>query len=179
MTTLCEQDSVSNTTCELNITKSVSKRFRERYGGIEELKVPSEVGDERKDRMIRYMLIGREALELSELRNNCAWGIFKEASRHIRNKPKRNSATSESNTKRGDWGFQTTDRRGQLAIKLIAFRNMIVANNGDKQTFQRGDSTSYIDITFSTNGMEILFPCQNAGERTRLGQVQKRILISL
>lgn len=33
-----EQDPVSNTTCELNITKDVLKRFRERYSGIEEPK---------------------------------------------------------------------------------------------------------------------------------------------
>lgn len=55
------------------------------------------------------------------------------------------------NAKATDWGSPTTDNRGQLLTELIASRNMIVANNGNKPTFLRGDSTSYIDITFSTN----------------------------
>lgn len=55
------------------------------------------------------------------------------------------------NAKATEWGSPTTDRRGQLLTEVICSRNMIIANNGNKPTFVRGESKSYIDITFSTN----------------------------
>lgn len=45
-----KQDLVQITTCELNMTNSISRRFRETYGGLEQLKI------QREKRGVSYMI---------------------------------------------------------------------------------------------------------------------------
>nr|CAH7717661.1 unnamed protein product [Callosobruchus chinensis] len=79
-----EQDLINMTTTELTMVKGMARRFRERYGGIEELKsqrqalgevaymvntirIPTEQGEGRKERFIWHMLVEDTPLELSSV----------------------------------------------------------------------------------------------------------------
>lgn len=57
------------------------------------------------------------------------------------------------NAKAAEWGSPWTDNRGFHTIQRISGMDIIVHNTGDKPTFQRGRSESYIDVTMSTPGI--------------------------
>ncbi|KAI4470019.1 reverse transcriptase [Holotrichia oblita] len=48
------------------------------------------------------------------------------------------------------WGSAVEDKRGKLLAEWMAEDHLIVHNRGDVATFVRGNSRSYIDLTFST-----------------------------
>jgi len=52
------------------------------------------------------------------------------------------------NSKNNIWGSRFTDRRGMLLADLITSHDFHVANVGDTPTFERGESTSVVDVTF-------------------------------
>ncbi|KAJ8972488.1 hypothetical protein NQ314_000164 [Rhamnusium bicolor] len=54
------------------------------------------------------------------------------------------------NVKSPEWGSPTTDNRGAYMAEWISTLDLVVHNNGDIPTFERGNSTSFIDVTFST-----------------------------
>nr|CAI5847919.1 unnamed protein product [Callosobruchus analis] len=49
------------------------------------------------------------------------------------------------------WGSPVNDKRGHLLAEWLAGQNLIVINHGDTPTFQRGLSSSFIDITLATH----------------------------
>lgn len=51
------------------------------------------------------------------------------------------------------WSPKVEDRRGEILAEWLAEDNLVVHNQGEAPTFIRGDSKSYIDITFSTEKM--------------------------
>ncbi|KAK9718499.1 Endonuclease-reverse transcriptase [Popillia japonica] len=57
------------------------------------------------------------------------------------------------NAKAPLWGSPLTDRRGEYLMEWAAQLNLSVSNKGDTPTFQRGDSGSFIDITWVTEGI--------------------------
>nr|BAK38647.1 unnamed protein product [Tribolium castaneum] len=57
------------------------------------------------------------------------------------------------NAKAYAWGSHTEDARGSALADLIGELNMVVINRGEKPTFQRGESASFIDVTFSSSNM--------------------------
>lgn len=54
------------------------------------------------------------------------------------------------NAKSPIWGSKVEDGRGKLLSEWLASKNLVVWNEGDKPTFQRGASASIIDVTIST-----------------------------
>lgn len=54
------------------------------------------------------------------------------------------------NAKSYQWNSKVEDRRGQMLVEWLAEEDLIVHNRGDIPTFIRGNSESYIDITFSS-----------------------------
>ncbi|KAJ8963710.1 hypothetical protein NQ314_005431 [Rhamnusium bicolor] len=57
------------------------------------------------------------------------------------------------NVKSPEWGSPTTDNRGAYMAEWISTLDLVVQNNGDIPTFERGNSTSFIDVTFSTQAI--------------------------
>ena len=57
------------------------------------------------------------------------------------------------NAKSTIWGAKYVDENGELLEELIASRGMIVANEGNKPTFVRGNQTSCIDVTMCTENL--------------------------
>lgn len=54
------------------------------------------------------------------------------------------------NSKSPAWGSHEGDPKGGVLADWVASRNMIVLNNGDRPTIERGMSRSYIDVTLAT-----------------------------
>jgi len=54
------------------------------------------------------------------------------------------------NAKHVAWGSPINDTRGEKLIEMIYSLNMIVCNEGQRPTFERDGSSSYIDITAAT-----------------------------
>lgn len=54
------------------------------------------------------------------------------------------------NSKSYLWGSKVEDKRGELVAEWMAEDDLIVHNQGETPTFIRGNSQSYIDLTFST-----------------------------
>jgi len=48
------------------------------------------------------------------------------------------------------WGCQTNDKKGDLLVDMIQALGMVVCNNGKEATFQSGNRSSIVDITFAT-----------------------------
>lgn len=60
--------------------------------------------------------------------------------------------TGDFNTTSSMWGNNSTNKRGKIMEEWIAKLNLIVANRGNKPTFERREQRSNIDITlFSEN----------------------------
>lgn len=57
------------------------------------------------------------------------------------------------NSKSPQWGSPTVDCRGEYFTEWMAALDMIAINTGDKPTFTRGRSCSYIDVTCATSEM--------------------------
>lgn len=57
------------------------------------------------------------------------------------------------NAKSYMWGSKTEDKRGEILVEWLMEEDLVIHNQGDVPTFVRGDSTSYIDLTFSTRGI--------------------------
>lgn len=57
------------------------------------------------------------------------------------------------NMKSPRWGSPTTDARAEYFIEWMGTLDLLTHNCGNKPTFVRGTSTSYIDVTFSTQGI--------------------------
>lgn len=55
------------------------------------------------------------------------------------------------NSKSRNWGAPRDDLRGDLLVEWLGERDLIILNEGDKPTFVRGNSESWIDLTFSTS----------------------------
>lgn len=55
------------------------------------------------------------------------------------------------NAKSRIWGSPTEDQRGTILSDLVAALDLTTCNNGDSPTFVRGQSKSFIDITFTSN----------------------------
>lgn len=58
--------------------------------------------------------------------------------------------TGDFNAKSPQWGMTYTDHRGQIMTEWIAENNLIVANKGDRPTFQRLNCSSILDLTIVT-----------------------------
>lgn len=54
------------------------------------------------------------------------------------------------NAKSAEWGSPVTDNRGVILEEWLAELDMVVLNDGITPTFRRGTSSSFIDVTFST-----------------------------
>jgi len=52
------------------------------------------------------------------------------------------------NAKRPEWGSPTTDLRGDALAELASSLNLHVCNEGNRPTFTRGATESFIDVTF-------------------------------
>jgi len=52
------------------------------------------------------------------------------------------------NAKSSIWVSRTNDRREELLADLIASHDLLIANTGSTHTFERGNATSVIDVTF-------------------------------
>lgn len=57
--------------------------------------------------------------------------------------------TGDFNAKSPLWQETRLDRRGQLVTELLARKDLVVVNQGDKPTFERGESFSIIDLTLA------------------------------
>lgn len=57
------------------------------------------------------------------------------------------------NAKAHEWGSPVTDQRGKYFMEWLAALDMIVQNIGDRPTFVRGNSQSYIDVTCTTQAI--------------------------
>lgn len=57
------------------------------------------------------------------------------------------------NAKSRLWGSPVEDRRGDMVADWLAQDDLVVQNRGNIPTFVRGDSISYIDVTFCTPGI--------------------------
>lgn len=57
------------------------------------------------------------------------------------------------NAKSPLWGSPREDAKGKILAEWIASRRLIVANEGDAPTFQRGESASILDLTLATENM--------------------------
>nr|CAH7736980.1 unnamed protein product [Callosobruchus chinensis] len=57
------------------------------------------------------------------------------------------------NAKSAEWGMPYEDRRGEVTSGWIAEIGLIVLNTGNKPTFERGASSSIIDLTLATEGI--------------------------
>lgn len=57
------------------------------------------------------------------------------------------------NSKSPMWGSPSTDARGEYLMEWAAEINLNVVNSGDKPTFERGHSCSYIDITWASDNI--------------------------
>lgn len=54
------------------------------------------------------------------------------------------------NAKRPEWGSPLTDQRGDALAEFASSLDLHVCNTGDRPTFVRGASESYIDVTFAS-----------------------------
>lgn len=52
------------------------------------------------------------------------------------------------NAKSRSWGSQKSDRRGKTLLEWTATQNLAILNDGKEPTFERGGTTSFIDLTF-------------------------------
>lgn len=68
-------------------------------------------------------------------------------------KPRRVILLGDLNAKSATWGSPLTDRRGHLWETLFATAGMCPINRGQKPTFVRGASETYIDVTAVTNDL--------------------------
>lgn len=57
------------------------------------------------------------------------------------------------NAKAPSWGSPTLDIRGEHLLECAAELNLNVINTGNKPSFERGETKSYIDITLATQNM--------------------------
>lgn len=57
------------------------------------------------------------------------------------------------NVKSPQWGSPTSDIRGEYFVEWLSTMDLLTHNTGDKPTFVRGPSQSYIDVTCSTQGI--------------------------
>lgn len=57
------------------------------------------------------------------------------------------------NAKSQMWGSPTYDKRGEVLELWLTQMDLVVLNRGDEPTFQRGNSESYIDVSFATPRM--------------------------
>jgi len=57
-------------------------------------------------------------------------------------------AAGDFNSKSGSWGSPVEDERGVLLTDLIASMDLIACNQGESPTFVRGNSGTFIDVTF-------------------------------
>ncbi|KAK9739150.1 Endonuclease-reverse transcriptase [Popillia japonica] len=61
--------------------------------------------------------------------------------------------TGDCNSKAPLWGSPVTDKRGEYLIEWAEELNLSIMNSGNTSTFERGDTGSFIDITWATEGM--------------------------
>lgn len=73
----------------------------------------------------------------------------------IRSLPGKVLVAGDFNAKAYVWNAAVEDRRGAALADLIAGMNLVVANRGNSPTFQRGASTSVIDITFASANLSV------------------------
>lgn len=57
------------------------------------------------------------------------------------------------NAKAALWGSRTTDDRGEVVLDMMASLDLHVANVGRTPTFERGNSTSIIDVTLASENL--------------------------
>ncbi|VEN56323.1 unnamed protein product, partial [Callosobruchus maculatus] len=57
------------------------------------------------------------------------------------------------NAKSAEWSMPYEDRRGEITTGWIAEMGLIVLNKGNKPTFERGASSSIIDLTLATEAI--------------------------
>lgn len=72
----------------------------------------------------------------------------------IRSSRKRAIIAGDFNAKSPEWGEHREDRRGRILSDWAAALRLTCLNEGTEPTFIRGDSSSRLDITFSTEGLE-------------------------
>lgn len=58
--------------------------------------------------------------------------------------------TGDLNSKSPEWGSRILDKRGEALSEMIARLDMVILNEGTKNTFERGTRGSVVDVTFST-----------------------------
>lgn len=79
--------------------------------------------------------------KIDEIMNNC------------RNLSAEYVLMGDLNAKSIHWGSPITDPRGDYLTDWMASLDMIVNNKGNKPTFIRGNTKSYIDVTSSSRGL--------------------------
>lgn len=68
----------------------------------------------------------------------------------IKENPREAVVMGDINSKSPEWGSPVWDTRGEYWSEWLAELNLIVNNTGNAPSFVRGDSTSYIDVTCSS-----------------------------
>nr|CAH7763998.1 unnamed protein product [Callosobruchus chinensis] len=72
---------------------------------------------------------------------------------HARSSSRQFLILGDFNAKSSLWGPQPTDIRGNYLAEWIAVLNLVVHNSGDKPTFLRGLSMSFIDVTLLSQSL--------------------------
>lgn len=75
--------------------------------------------------------------------------------------------SGDFNSKSPEWGDHRLDTRGKLTSQLLARWQFTIANSGSAPTFIRGEASSVIDLTFTTDGL---------AQRTEIGGCSVRKL---
>lgn len=68
------------------------------------------------------------------------------------------------NAKHHAWGLQSNDDKGELPSDLTCMLGLTICNQGDRPTWQKGDSKSYIDVTMASTNLAARVQCWNVSE---------------
>lgn len=71
----------------------------------------------------------------------------------IRRRKEEAVITGDFNAKSPQWGMSTTDERGTILVEWLAENSLLVANQGEKPTFQVQNYGSILDLTITTENL--------------------------
>lgn len=71
----------------------------------------------------------------------------------VRNNKRQAIILGDLNAKSPLWNSKTKDKRGEYIEEWVATLDIVAMNGGNSPTFVRGESESYIDVTFSTQSL--------------------------